>query len=361
MKTTYKIVYSALALLVLFGCEDLSKVTPAPNSNPSNLAANFVFANATIDSAASSQKFYVNGVLMNTSDRDSSQHGYLSAAITSNGTFANTTLFASGTAGGVGGVLGSKNLYYRSSSTSTSGFTASNGFSYTIISADSLTRPAPARKLNAGGFGDTTFYNVVTGSFLSTVDRKALSAAQKAQLIQIGTVPLGCTDPGGPRFWVSQDPVPTFPNGNTTQAAIRFVNLVPNSYQNVTSGTNFPSYPTVDQRLWVKLVPTSGSSITVGSATTYAFAGSIGSTLKTSGNTFSLQTTAPGGVASTYSVVVATNSSFNNSFTIPGVSLMFLPNKFYTIHLNGWIGKDNTKIGNKARGMQLKVGVIKHN
>lgn len=362
MKTiSFKIVCSALALVMLISCEDVQKVTPAPNSNPSGLAANFVFGNAVIDSLTTSLDFYVNGVKLNTSARDSSQHGYLNAIITSNGTFANTTFYADGTSGNIGGVLGSQNLYYRSSSTSTSGFTASNGFNYTIISVDSLTRPAPVRKLNAGGFGDTTFFNTATGQYISTVDRKALSAAQKAKLISIGTVPLGCTDVGGPRFWVSQDPVPTFTTGNTTQSAIRFVNLVPNSYQIVTSGTNYPSYPSVDQRLWVKLVPTSGSSITIGSGTTYAFTGAIGSLLKTSGNTFSLSTTAPGGVASTYSVVVATNSSFTNAFTIPGVSLTFLPNKFYTVYLSGLVGANSTAIGNGTGGRQLKVGVIQHN
>lgn len=349
MKTKYTFAAALSIFATLFACEDLQKVTPTPNTTSPGLTANFTFANALVDSV--SLDFYVNNVKLNTSARDSAQKGYTTVAITSNGTFTNTNIQVDGTSGTIGGILGSSNLVYRSSSTSTSGFTATNGLNYSIFVIDSLTRPAPLRKLNAGNFGDTTFYNYATGQYISTVDRKGLTAAQKAKLISIGTVPLGCTDPGGPRFYITQDVFPTFPGGNTTQSAIRFVNLVPNSY-GVGAAPNSPSYPATTQQLWVRLTPATGTKIQIGSGSTYIQAGSIASRFA-SGSTFTLQTTAPGGVAAAYNVEIATNSAYTGSYIIPNVTLSFLPNKIYTVYVSGLWGN--------PKGKTLKVGVIKHN
>lgn len=353
------VVITAL-LFAATGCDDNQSATPVPATGPSALSANFIFANAMVTSSASLQlDLLINEVKAGNAVEigQGQTGGYINVPITSNGTFANTTIQAIGDVSPIGGVLGSGKLYYRSANNGSNGLTATNGFYYTVIAVDSVSRPAPARKLNAGNFGDTTFFNIATGQYISTVDRKALTASQKQQLVAIGTVPLGSTDPGGIRFLVFQDNQPTFANGNTTQSAIRFVNAVPNSYALVSSGSNYPSYPAADRKLYAKLVPSAGSSVTLSSGSTYALAfsaglnPSVGSRTAT-GSTFSMQTTVPGGVATTYDLVVDTNASYTNPVTLL-LAQTFEANKIYTVVVSGVIGATDSRA--------LKAGIIQHN
>jgi hypothetical protein len=255
---------------------------------------------------------------------------------------ANTNIKAKATTGTIGGVLGSSNIVYRGGNNNTNNFLSIDGARYTLIALDSISRPKPLRTLNASNFGDTTYFNPLTGSYISVVEKAALSANQKSRLIPIGTVPLGSSDPGGSRFYLVRDIYPTFPNPNTNQAAIRLIHASP-----------------LAKPVWVRLKPVStGSNITLGSNVNHVmsfptFSPSVGNrTVTTTTVNFTLQTTSTNAY---YIEVWPDNFATAPIFTTEtaGTSYVFDPNKVYTVLVRGIIGGT----GNRALG----ASVILHN
>lgn len=330
----------AFAVAVL-GCEDPEYIDPNIEVTPSTFTAKVTMINAGAD--AGSLDFYVNGNKIGSSvPNGTGQTGYTTIGITSNGTFQNTSIRAKATTGTIGGTLGSSDLIYRAGNNSTNNFTASNSGIYTLIVVDSLSRPRPVRTLNAANFADTTFFNQFTGKFISRVEKAALAAAQRTRVVPIGTVPLGSSDPGGLRFVLLTDNVPTFSPTNDTDASIRFVHAVPNA-------------PAV----WVRLVPISGgSNITIGSNVPYVlgypgFSPSVGSRSTT--NNFTNRVIATAGTPISYKVEIHSNSAFTNLVYSTGDAnpIAFQPGKIYTITASGFLGGT----GDKA----LKASVTLHN
>ncbi len=339
MKLTYKfstIIITGL-MISLCACQEPDTATPAPSTTSSNLSANFLFINASAD--APSLDLYVNNLKTGESEAFlTGQQGYTNVPITTNGIGANTNVRAKATSGTINGVLGSNDLIFRAGNNNSNNFIASNGARYTFIAVDTINRPSPLRTINAGNFGDTTFYNTVNGQQLSVVDRATLPTTAKAKLVPIGTVPLGSSDPGGVRFLMLTDTYPSFANGNSTKAGIRFVHASPNS-----------------SSLWIRLRPTAGGANIILGNLSYAmsfptFSPSVGSRSATSA--FSLPDIAIAGIPIVCTLEVSTTSNFSTIVvSVPNVT--FTAGKIYTIFIGGLATKtDNRKLG---------VGIVQHN
>jgi hypothetical protein len=347
---------ATIALMASFlGCSDPELPEPDLTNTTTAFSANFVFVNASPDAPGLS--FFVNNSKAGTdadSDVNYAQSGYTSVSITSSGlagtVTANTNIRAKAASGAIGGVLGSNDLIYRAGNANTNNFVAINGNNYSVFAIDSINRPAPLRTLNSGNFGDLTYYNPVNGKQLSVVERATLTDPEKANLVTIGTVPLGSSDPGGPRFYVVQDVFPTIASP-TTQAGIRFVNAVANA-------NNTPSGPS----LFVRLKPGSGSTISLSGGTTYVanFASlnpSVGSRTVTTtppavpAANFPLQTIAVAGTPINYTLEVSTASNY--STIVYSAPVSFTPGKNYTVFVRGLVGKTGSK--------KVSHGIINHN
>lgn len=229
-------ILSALSLfsaaLVLQGCEDNEVPTPDVATDATTSTAYFVGANASTD--APSLDLFINNVKVGASIANGeAQQTYTQVPVTSNGVIANTNVRAKATTGNIGGVLGSSDLIFRAGNNNSNNFQAINGGYYTFIVVDSITRPRPARTLNAANFGDTTFLNLATGQYISVVQRAALTSAERLRTTPIGTVPLGASDPGGIRFLVINDQLPLtttqLPSPAASNISIRFINASPNA------------------------------------------------------------------------------------------------------------------------------------
>jgi hypothetical protein len=277
-------------------CSAPEYATPVPNDPDKtpqlNLKTRVLFVNAAPD--APTLNFLINNLPIATLPFPVAQtpstsvstipSSYVEVPITSNGVGGNIQIRAKNNVGGpVGGLINgatnNQDLIYRAGSTNlnnlsavaatfpgpTPGSAAITNYGYTIFATDTLNRPTPKRTVNALGLGDTTFYNSRTGAFLSVEDIKAIRTSNNPgqanydsrtpnlaatswlpeYIVPIGLVPLGTTDPGGLRFLVTAD---NFISLNTpaTQAAIRFINLVPTPQRlsgNITfpAGTTFPA------------------------------------------------------------------------------------------------------------------------
>jgi hypothetical protein len=360
-----------IVLLTSFvACEDAEIPSANPGTGFSAPSAKFLLVNASPD--APSLDLIINnskvgaGVIF-----PKGQTGYATADITANGVFQNTAIACNGSSGPIGGVLGSKSLIYRNGSTNQNNLQAINGGSYTIFVVDTINRPAPVRKNNALGIGDTTFYRISTGAQLSRVERAALTSASDralfptgttfpfGSLVPLGTVPLGSTDVGGPRFYVAQDILPTFTASNSLQSAFRFVHLSPNT-----------------PALSVRLRPATGTPISlannVGSFMSFAaftvaataggspiptFAPTVGSRTNIPTNTnsnFNLQTIATAGPTSiNYTLEVSFTNTFASIIYTYPTTLSFTPGKVYTFYAYGLIGKTD--------GRKFGVDFITHN
>jgi hypothetical protein len=258
MKTIFKTALPAVVALTLLGCEDLQKVTPSPNTTPTNLTTNILFVNASPD--APSLDLYVDNIMTGTSViTGQTQTSYATVPLTTNGlgNVGNINLRAKATSGSIGGVLGSSDAIYRNGNTSTNNFAAANGASYTLIAVDTINRPVPLRTLNSLNFGDVTYYAPVT-SFTGKTSANADTVIQlspdhnnsivtynlckkynnnvaPAFFVTIGTVPLGSTDVGGLRFLLITDNVifpatsPVFPVPTSGKFAARFINASPDA------------------------------------------------------------------------------------------------------------------------------------
>lgn len=351
-----KIIYKFLATVaatgvLLVGCEEADEYTPVPNTTASNLSANFTFINAV--PGVPSLDLLVNNVKAGASATlgQTSRLAYTSMPITTNNIGANTNIRARGTSNPIGGVLGSGDLIFRAGNNNTNNMQASPGARYTFIAVDSISRPRPLRTLNAGNFGDTTFFNRVTGQQISTKDRAPLSTAQKQQLVPLGTIPLGITDPGGPRFVLLTDALttnPAFPNPNQTQAGIRFVNAVPNATNPNARGVTVAS--NLVTGLTARLVPTAGPPVQIGpSNVNYVMAyqnfnPSVGSRSATVA--FSPVTIAAAGVPVVYTLEIVrhlggsgTADSSGSAVIASLAGVSFETSRYYTIVVSGIIGK----------------------
>lgn len=326
------ILLSSLLTVFLVACQEPE--TPSPNLNYSGtpLLASFQFINSASD--APDLDFYVNNIKIGaTVPFGSGLPANAIQPITTSGVGANTNVRVKAASGNIGGLLGASDLIYRAGNTSTANMSAANGASYTFIAMDTISRPAPVRKLNALNFGDTTYVNLAAGNQLSVVERAALSSTDKAKTVAIGTVPLGQTDPGGIRFLLLTD---TYVAQTANKAGIRLVNAVPNS------------------NIWARLKPAAGSNITLGTNVGYAlafptFSPSVGSRSLTS-LAFTTQTIATSGTPIAFTLEVSTDNFTTIAASVP--NLTFEQFKYYTVVVGGQKGKTD--------GRAIKASITLH-
>lgn len=222
-------------LLIALACKEPFDQDPVPATSASNYAANFIFGNA----ASVDVDFYANNVkTAEATPVGGGQTAYTHAAIPSNGGFStgNFNIRAKSTAGNFGAPLNTADVIFRASNTNTNNFNAVDSAYYTILALDTVNRPAPLRTYNATtNFADATLFDPLAAS--ADVQQIAVSdtvgggytAYQRSRMILIGTVPLGSSDPGGPRFLVITDQLPLpsatrLPKPAAGKCAVRFVN-----------------------------------------------------------------------------------------------------------------------------------------
>lgn len=361
---------ASLSLLVgLLACSDPELPSANLNAPVASYKATFTFANATVD--APSLDFYVNGIKLGTAAPGAGLPLVTQLPIPSSGATgsatANASIRAKATSGTIGGKVGSSDLIYRSTSNGTNNFAAVNGGNYTIIAVDSINRPQPKR-LNRNtatiSFADVTYWNPNTQSMITASRRDSLNpancpacinwdgaaqtpstATEYANLVTVGLVPLGLTDPGGVRYYVVSDVPLTFNAGNVaTNAGIRFVNAIANS-NGVTAAANtngtFGGPP-----IWVRLRPAAGPNITLGSNTNsvVSVAGGFNPTVgsRTTGNlAFTTQAIAAAGVPTSYTLEVSSDAGY--ATILYSATVSFLPGKNYTVFVRGIVGGTGPK------------------
>ena len=373
----------------MLACSDPELPVANLNATATAYKATFTFANATAD--APSLDFFVNGVNLGTAARGTGLPLVTSLPLISNGStgsvLANTAIRAKATSGTIGGKLDlvqgppeAKHLIYRSASNGTNNFAAINGGNYTAIAIDSIGRPIPPRlnrKTATISFADFTYWNPNNKLMISASRRDSLNPAncrtkvcttctgcvnwdttgfyldptkvqnpsttiEFANLVTIGLVPLGLTDPGGVRFSVLTDTWATFTAGTVvTNAGIRFVNAIPNS-NNVTAVANAngtfggpPVYARLNGGTTLNLtgvVAPNATNAFVGSVVG-GFSPTLGS--RTFGNlTFGNLAIAVAGVPNAYTLQLATDAAFTN--IVYSAPVTFAPGKNYTIVARGY-------------------------
>jgi hypothetical protein len=346
--------YLSLAAVLVAACAEPEIPNPVPAAFQSTYTADFSFINAVADGPAGGLDFYVNNTKIGNAKTFLTGVVHTTVPITTNAVGANTNIRVKANGGTIGGVLGTNDLIYRAGNNNSNNFVATatvpatataaaSVTRYTLIALDSITRKAPVRKLNAGNFGDTTYFNPVTSQYISVVERAALTAGQKAKLAGIGTVPLGSSDPGGPRFCLLTDTYIAATLTSATASSFRVINASPNA-------------PALYARL--KLVAGTGATFALPAGTATAasyimafptFSPSVGSRSTTSAFGAG-QTTVTAGVSNVYDIEIATDSGFASiiaSATAPSVT--FLAGKHYSVVISGIYGKT------------LKVNAIQHN
>lgn len=372
-------IFAVTALAGFAACEDPEMPKPVPATEVSNFSSNFLFINATPDAPA--LDLYVNNVKAGaTLEVGEGQTAYTAVPLTSNAVIANTNIRSKAAGGTIGGTLGSSDLIYRAGNNNANNFTATSGFSYTVIAVDSINRPQPLRTLNSKNVGDVTYYSYrnsftapkITGGGDTTIylnvkkfgiDTESSTAYASANpvtafnlvkkynantspsfMTPVGVVPLGSSDVGGPRFYLWRDFFPTYAAGEeTTKSGFRVLNAS-------------PSLGTL--RIVLKFVSGAGSDIPLnGSGSSYIMSNAGGQTPSVGSNTpnvtaanFTLQTIAPGGTPNTYDIEVR-NSSGTVLASETGVT--FVPGSNYTIVASGFVG------GTGAEA--LKITEVKHN
>jgi len=375
MKNTISKIFSTAILALAFvGCDENDDVgKPTPATSASNFSANFLLAHASPD--APTLDFIVNGVKVGQSVASSTaQTGYNAVALTSPGSLGtnlgNTNIRVRGSSGPIGGVLGGNDAVFRANAINqgNSLFTAINGARYTVFALDSITRPQPVRTFNANNnnLADVTYFNPLTGQYISRSQFEALTPASlQARCVPLGArtsnaintpVPAGNTDVGGVRFFLIQDFFPTdatfFQPTNTTRCAIRFVHASPTT-QGVYVWLTGAGAPTA---------PIAGTVGTTNTPVTYVMQATANNAPQTAGN-FNpsvgsrTQTVTASNFpiynSGTYNVVVTTGPAVGNGviLTVPNVTIA--AGKIYTVYADGIPGKT----GDAALG----AGIILHN
>lgn len=346
MKAIHKILGLTAALsFAMFSCDPNDGIVEANISvaNPATYRANFFFINASVDGP--SLDFFVNGVSQgSTAQGGALSGGYKNVPITTPGlnNIANTSIRTKATSGTIGGLIGSNDLLFRATNTGIGNLVAVPNARYTFIAVDEINRPMPLRTFSINIItnalaADITYYNRTTRAQISNDAYKALSAADQASFVSVGTVPAGISDPGGIRYYALTDTYPTDANiaaavtGNLS--FVRFVHASPNA-----------------PGVFVRLVPTAGSNVNlVTAAATNVMAvpnfnPSVGS------RTATVAFAATGNVASnTYTVEVHTNAAFTAlAVSVPNVT--FAAGKIYTLVARGLVG------GTGASALGICVG-----
>ncbi len=370
MKLYNRTSISIMAFLGLLACSEPELPTAVPSvSSATPYKANFLFVNAAAN--APGLDLLINGNKVGTSlEANSNQAAYSEVSLTSEGRTgsltANTSIRAKAVTGTIGGTLGSADVIFRAGSNNTNNFQAVEGSRYTIFAIDTIARPRPVRTINASNFADITYYSsrptftapsklnptvdttiqISVGSNNSMVLANLLRKYNSNQLpsffIPIGLVPLGSSDPGGSRFYLAQDVIPTISANN--QVGIRFVHASPNA------PAVFVRLKSTSTSATSLVAPTSGTTgISYVMSTTGGFNPSVGSrTVTSTSSTFPLITIDP---ALTYNVEVSTNVTFTNIVLTVPVTLVI--GKSYTIYAKGLLGGT----GN----LSLGAGIIQHN
>lgn len=375
MKTINKSFLTGGILLGLLSCGEPELPIPNTFSSGATYKATFSFANATVD--APSLDFYVNGIKLGSATTGIGSSLGTTVQIPSpgitGGVTSNTSIRAKATNGTIGGKLGSSDLIYRSANNGTNIFAAVNNLNYTVIALDSIGRPIPKR-LNRNtstiSFADVTYWNPNTQAMISASRRDSLNpancpacinwdgaaqtpstATEYANLVTMGLIPLGLTDPGGVRFYVTSDALLTFNSGNVgTNAGIRFINAVANSNA-ITAAANANGTaggPPIHARLRpsvgaptplatgissvVSIMPTAPTGFTVNAGSRTAGAGSPG---------FVSQAIATAGTPISYTLEVATDAGYANILYSSTVS--FTPGRNYTVFVRGIAGATGSK------------------
>jgi hypothetical protein len=329
------------------GCQDPEIPDAVPATTTSTLSANFRLVNASPDAPA--VDLYINNNKIGTSAAFATGHAsYTNVPVTNNGVTGNTAIRVKAATGTIGGTLGSNDIIFRATNIGVGNFQAIdqanvNGANYSVFIVDTVKREVPIRTLNEIKFPDVTYYNTLNGKQISTADYNLL--VNKSVAVPIGLVPGGTTDAGGPRFWISQDIFRAPAQFTSSNAEIRFLNIVPNA-----------------TAVWARLVRTAGSgsaSISLATSASYfmsvasGFTPSVGSRSVTSA--FTLQTIADAltpFTPNTYTLEIATNAGFTPVVaSVPGVS--FTVGKAYTIYAAGLWGKSDSK--------KITACVIQHN
>ncbi len=391
MKTINKLILaSAAVFLGLLSCSDPELPGANTFNNGATYKANFSFGNATADGP--SLDFYVNGINLGSAIRGGGSLLPTPIQIQSPGVTgaftANSAIRAKASSGTIGGLLGSNDLIFRSSSNGTANFAAINGGNYTVIALDSINRIIPKRlnRFTATiSFADLTYWNPNTSSVISASRRDSLNpancpacinwdglaqtpstATEFANLVPYGTgtglVPLGLTDVGGIRFFVTTDVPVTFTAGTVaTNAGVRFINAIANA-NNITAVANtngsFGGPP-----LYARLNGGAPHNLTnIGAANaTNAFVASVAGGLNPSAGSrsaagtavaFSSLAIAVAGVPNAYTLQFATDGAFTNIVYSAPVTLT--PGKNYTIFARG---RYKTLTGIQA---DISHGIITH-
>lgn len=364
MKFSIKTTFAIAALVV--ACAEPDAVKPVLSTSSSNLSADFSFINAVPDGPAAGLEFYVNNEKLGDTKTFLTGVSSTTVPITTNGIGANTN-FRVKASGGIGGILGTNDLIYRAANINLNNFVATATTTlatsrYTLIAVDSINRPTPIRTLNASNFGDVTYYSskasftskkktdpladttivLSVGSNNSIVTATLLRKYNAGNLpsffVAIGLVPLGSSDPGGPRFLLLTDTYPATIATTATESAIRFIHASPNApalYARLkwVSGTGVTTNYTIGSNVG-HIMAFPGFTPSVGSrATTSAF------TLRaTDGNSYDLE--------------ISTDAAFTNIVSTTA-GLTFAKNKVYTVVASGIYGKTDSR--------KLAAGVLQHN
>lgn len=371
MKTINKsLLATAGILLGLLSCGEPELPTPNTFNSGATYKAYFSFANATSD--ASSLDFYVNGIKLGTATKGVGSQIPTTVQIPTpgvgGGVTANTSIRSKATSGKIGGILDANDLIYRATSNGTGVFAAVNLANYTVVAIDVIDRPVPLR-LNRNtatiSFADVTYWNPNTQSMISASRRDSLNpancpacinwdgaaqtpstATEYANLVSMGLIPLGLTDPGGIRYYVTTDVPQTFTAATAvTNAGIRFINAIPNS-NNITAAANAngsfggpPVYARLNGGTPINLTNVAPPGPTSPNATNAFVASAAGGFTinagsRTAGNlAFTSQTIATAGVPNAYTLQLATDNAFANIVYSAPVS--FVPGKNYTIIVQG--------------------------
>jgi hypothetical protein len=370
MKTINKSLFSTAGILLgLLSCGEPE--LPAPNtfSSGATYKATFSFANATVD--APSLDFYVNGIKLGSASPGGASSLVTTVAIptpgTTGGVTANAAIRAKATSGTIGGKLGSADLIFRSTNNGTNIFAAVNNANYTVIAVDSIGRPVPKR-LNRNtatiSFADVTYWNPNTQTMITASRRDSLNpancpacinwdgvaqtpstATEYANLVSFGLIPLGLTDPGGVRFYVTTDAPLTFTAGTVvTNAGIRFVNAVANA-NGITAAAN-ANGTAGGPPIHARLRPAAGANISLAGGVSSVvsvpggFSPNAGS--RTAGNlAFTTQAIATAGTPISYTLEVATDAGYTNILYSTAVS--FSPGRNYTVFVRGIAGATGSK------------------